>query len=521
MTRATWWLLFVAACAPSALPTTADRPGRPGLPFPGALLASRPSVALQDLDTTAFGLDVDGGADVDGDGHLDVIVGAPGGSYDLGRVEVYRGDGEGVDPTAARVEQGTNSCFGQEVAIAGDLDGDGFADLLWNEACSRGSAGLVFVKRGGPNVFDGAFDQELVGPAFRGFRVDPAGDVNGDGLADVVLSGSGEAYEDGRLMLHLGTPSGLSEAAADVIGPTLPGHGVGNVATTLDLDGDGHQDLVVQEFPTDMAATVTRVVAWRGGPSGYEETPWQVWEGLVDEGFGTPLASAGDVDADGDDELLIGVPWDRRGRGAVEVYLGSPDGPSAAPDQVLLGDVPKGLFGEALLGAGDLNGDGYGDVLVQSYPQRRGLERVYAFAGGPGGVELMPRQVIAGSSVSDMFGFAMARAGDMNGDDRADVWISAYNEELDDDYPGEGRVYLFHGALDADGDGSPSDADCDDDDPTTFPGATDVPGDGVDQDCDGEDAATPGDTDEPDSGAHSGGRDTQGGGGDKPTKRTR
>ncbi len=100
LTRATWWLLFVAACAPSALPTTADRPGSPGLPFPGALLASRPSVALQDLDTTAFGLDVDG------DGHLDVIVGAPGGRYDLGRVEVYSRDGERMAPTAARVEQG-------------------------------------------------------------------------------------------------------------------------------------------------------------------------------------------------------------------------------------------------------------------------------------------------------------------------------------------------------------------------------------------------------------------------------
>ncbi len=115
------------------------------------------------------------------------------------------------------------------------------------------------MKRGGPNVFDGVFDQELVGPAFRGFRVDPAGDVNGDGLADVVLSGSSEAYEDGRLMLHLGTPSGLSEAAGDVIAPALPGHGVGNVATTLDLDG-----------------TATRISSCRSSPRTWRR-PSRAW----------------------------------------------------------------------------------------------------------------------------------------------------------------------------------------------------------------------------------------------------
>ncbi len=492
-----WIIVGLSACtAPAVAPTPAppapDAPRADALAVrAGALVAVTPTQVLEDLDAAAFGYDLAGGGDLDGNGHPDVVVGAPGGSYAPGRVSLFSGRAGGVSTPPAATLRDVDSCFGQEVAMVGDLNGDGFPDVVSNDSCARHEPARVLVTLGGPAAFDGVADQVLSFPAFFGFRVVPAGDVDGDGLADVVLSFHDATTDATAWQLHRGTPDGLDPVPFDTLPPSVPDRRTGNVAVGLDLDGDGHGDLVVQETSPDHLAPHVWVVGHRGGPGGYGDPPWFELEGPSDAGLGFHLASAGDVDRDGDDELLIGERgWSSR-RGRVHVHLGRPGGPAPVADQILTGTGARGaLFGDGLVGPGDLNGDGFPDVLVRAYGgPSPDTGRVFAFAGGPQGVESTHRQVLDGFGTSDFFGFAMAPAGDVDGDGRRDVWIGAYNENLDDDDPGEGRVYLFSGALDEDGDGHPSDTDCNDQDPVVYPGAEEIPDDDIDQDCDGTDAS--------------------------------
>lgn len=494
--------VLLGACA---APVTQQPIGGSGV-RPGALLSPIPAQVLEDPDAVSFGLDVSGGADLDADGRPDLVVGGPGGSFAGGRVGHYTGRAGGVRTPAAAVLTDGDSCFGQEVAIVGDLNGDGHPDVLSNDSCSRLDDSRILVTLGGTDAFDGVPDQVLTHTAFLGMRIVPAGDVDGDGRDDVVLSHVDAETGATSFRLHRGTAQGLAPQPFDVVHPTQAGRVTGNVAVGLDLDGDGHGDLVVFEHAEDVEAEHVWVVGRRGGPDGYDDAPWFVFEARAGTDFGADLASAGDVDGDGDDELLVGERWWRGGRGRVHVYLGGPTRPTADADQILEGpDRPEALFGDGLLGAGDLNGDGFGDVLVRAYmipgrPSPGGPGRVYAYAGGPTGLETTPRQWIDGFGPRDMFAYAMAPAGDVDGDGRGDAWIAAYNENVDADELREGRVYLFAGAVDGDGDGHAVEVDCDDGDASVHPGAEEVPGDGVDQDCDGDDATVetglgPGDTD--------------------------
>src|SRR6185436_2718723 len=142
--------------------------------------------------------------------------------------------------------------------------------------------------------------------------------------------------------------------------------------------------------------------------------------------FGFSVAGAGDVNGDGYDDLAVGAPNyqdDQIQEGRVFLYLGSPGGLPTLPSWTADGNQQQGQFGSVVAGAGDVNGDGYADLLVTTpvgYPVQ-GLGRAVVYHGSASGLPATPAWSIVADQASAAFGSAAASAGDVNGDGYADV----------------------------------------------------------------------------------------------------
>ena len=148
----------------------------------------------------SFGAAVSGAGDVNGDGHADVIVGAiynDAGGFDAGRAYVYYG-GSGADAVADLTLTGaaTGDYFGLRLSKAGDVNGDGYADVIvgaYSNDAGGANAGRAYVYYGGPGA-DAVADLTLTGAVANdqfGVSVSGAGDVDGNGFADVIVGASG------------------------------------------------------------------------------------------------------------------------------------------------------------------------------------------------------------------------------------------------------------------------------------------------------------------------------------------
>lgn len=215
--------------------------------------------------------------------------------------------------------------------------------------------------------------------------------------------------------------------------------------TTLDLNGDGFSDLAV------VAGGEVRV--HHGSPSGLAATPAVVIPGLAtmtsNGAMLPPVAvGAGDLNGDGFVDLAIGVPAALDGQGEVWIHRGSATGVSATPDVTIRGpDGPRGRFGTSLAGVGDIEGDGYADLVVGAphamtavAGDRPGTPgRVYAYHGGSFGVRTTPSTVVTGPGGPDgYFGASVAALGDVDNNRFPDVMVGAR---------GEGAAYLLRGTV--------------------------------------------------------------------------
>ena len=257
------------------------------------LLATQPAAAISIRTVIAptgegagdnFGYSVSGAGDVNGDGYADVIVGAylnDAAGSNVGRAYVYYG-GPGADAVADLTLTGeaAGDLFGYSVSGAGDVNGDGYADVIVGAYSDDGGgldAGRAYVYFGGPGA-DAVADLTLTGAAagdWFGWSVSGAGDVNGDGYADVIVGGhldDAGGMDAGRAYVYFGGPG--ADAVADL---TLTGAAAGDqfgisVAGAGDVNGDGYADVIVGRGST-MPAARTRVV--RTCITGVQErTPW-------------------------------------------------------------------------------------------------------------------------------------------------------------------------------------------------------------------------------------------------------
>jgi hypothetical protein len=393
-----------------------------------------------------FGAAVAGAGDLNGDGYADAIAGAP----DGGGVTIFYGSSSGINGLGPGVGLASSiTRHGAAVATAGDVNGDGLSDIVVG-APGAEKAEVYCGKRGGNPTSCGSLSFNQNGSLY-GATVGTAGDVDGDGYSDVIVGAPDytiNSFLYGRVFVYRGSPDGLSANREIRLGTALGR--MGESLASADVNGDGFSDVIVGEPEFDGGTQDEgRVFIYYGSRDGLGTTADELAGNLEGGRFGAAVANAGDVNGDGYDDVVVGAPnWSvsLNDQGRVYFYPGAASGLSSVAVSQIGGTQAGGLFGAALASAGDVNGDGYGDVAIGAFGHdgdQINEGRVFVHPGSPTGLSFGSWILEAGVAGAE-FGRSVA-AGDVNGDGFSDVVVGA---PRDSSMVHEGgRVYVHLGSL--------------------------------------------------------------------------
>jgi hypothetical protein len=407
----------------------------------GPRLAADPSWQIQ-TDYIGSRSAAAGVGDVNGDGYDDVMVGANGayfiaGGSEPGKALAFYGSATGLPLTPSWVGEGPpQTLFGGYVAPAGDVNNDGYDDVI------VGAPGFIpppdpripplhlpraHLFLGSASGLSGPSGWQAVQSRFPG-NTTGAGDVNGDGFDDVIQGDPGHiegGSRVGRAVVFYGSAASLPAVAGwTVFGDQNGAEFAQHVAGAGDVNGDGYDDVIVSVPGYDTTVVdAGRVIVYLGSAVGLSTVPAWVTEGTSAAAVhGDSVASAGDLDRDGYDDVIVSAPGSA---GRVRVYYGSAAGLSTTAAWTLSGlAIP---FGSEVASAGDLNGDGYRDVAVaaprcQSDTVPSG--HAYVFEGSPAGLPTLPSWTSDTTDTELCFPLSVAGAGDVNGDGLSDLVLS-------------------------------------------------------------------------------------------------
>ncbi len=389
--------------------------------------------------------------DVNGDGYADLAVGAMIASSNTGRAYVYLGSASGLSTTPAAIltgPDGPDGFFGYSVASAGDVNGDGYADLAVGAHAALTGTGRAYVYLGSSSGLGTSPAASLTGPdgasGHFGISVSGAGDVNGDGYADLAVGATEVSTLTGRAYVYLGSASGLGPSPATSLAGLDGEFGQFgfSVSSAGDVNGDGYADLAVGA--PNASSRTGRAYFYLGSASGLGTIPATSLSGPDGAGgyFGISVGGAGDVNGDGYADLAVGEMAASSNTGRAYVYLGSASGLSAAPPTILTGpDGEEGFFGNSVAGAGDVDADGYADLAVGAYGASARTGSAYVYLGSASGPGASPAASLTGPDGADgNFGGSVSSAGDVNGDGYADLGVGAVTPTF------TGRAYVYLGS---------------------------------------------------------------------------
>ncbi len=415
-----------------------------------------------------FGFSVACAGDVNGDGFDDVIVGAP--SYDdgqtaSGRVFVYHGSESGLSTTASWTDGSGNPFdnMGFSVASAGNVNNDAYSDVIVgipyfdNGEVDRGRVYVYYGSatglsswnwmKGGPHSY-----------ANFGYSVATAGDVNGDGYSDIIIgargykSGVGEQSEGAAYVYH-GSATGLSQTEVPwMVESNQQYANFGfSVSSAGDVNNDGYSDVIIgapyYDNPQDMEGCV---FVYHGSATGLAGTPSWTWEGDQDGAqLGYCVASAGNPNQDAYSDVLFSAPFYDTyvgvDGGKFYLAMGSASGLESSAAGFMIFQLNT-LFGWSIAPAGDVNNDGYPDVIVGAPAYSNGENNegcAFLYLGNASGIYSNYSWHVEGNQPDAQLGWSVSGAGHVNDDGHADVIVGSptyTNGEI-----GEGLASVYYG----------------------------------------------------------------------------
>ncbi len=398
----------------------------------------------------SFGFSVSGLGDVNGDGYADYVVGAPSDKDEFDETTGSARVISGLDGTELFKFYGNDpgENFGQSVGGAGDVNNDGYMDIIVG-AYRDDEAGN---DRGSARVYsgiDGAVLYTFYGAADNdelGYSVDGAGDVNADGYADVVISARDDAVgDDGAAIVY----SGIDGA---VLHKFLGNYGSDfwkSVSGAGDVNGDGYADIIVGAYAEDNNGESSGAARVFSGADGAVLYTFNGTNSM--DRFGVSVSGAGDVNNDGYADVIVGANgYDHYGfesdSGMARIYSGIDGGIL----YTFYGADYNDEFGVSVAGLGDVDKDGYDDVIVGAAfagtpTNEMGMARVFSGANGSILYDFK------GDADDDRFGYAVSGAGGDSVDGFARIIVGAFNSDINAVNGGLARIYRL--LLDSDLDG--------------------------------------------------------------------
>ena len=386
-----------------------------------------------------------------------------------------------------------HSDSGFSVSTAGDVNGDGYTDIIIGDYGHNNTVGCSYVVFGGSNIdsqdllplanLNGTNGFKLDGEAthdYSGLSVNTAGDINGDGYADIIIGaygynnsvGVGRSYVifGGRNvgsqgLLPLASLNGTNGFKLDGEPRSASGY---SVSTAGDMNGDGYADIIIGAYGYNNDVGRSYVIfggskvgsqgllplASLNGPNGFK------LDGEASGLSGSSVSTAGDMNGDGYTDVIIGAKGYNGNVGRSYVIFGG----SKVGSQGLLplaslngtngfkldGEASSGLSGSSVSTAGDINGDGYTDVIIGANGYNNNVGRSYVIFGGSkvGSQGLLPLASLNGingfklddEAINDVSGHSVSTTGDINGDGYADIIIGVNGHNK-----GVGRSYVVFG----------------------------------------------------------------------------